>query len=279
MNPLLSRASIALAAAEIRKHYTETPRVAVILGTGLGGLASEIEAAAEIPYKQIPGFPHSTAPAHKGRLLLGNLLGLPCAMLAGRCHFYEGYQLEQLMFPTLVMRELGCQYLIVSNAAGGVNPLYETGDVMLMDDHINLMHFKGSVAVPAASPERVERFQEHLYDRTLLSMAESAAIQEGFIPKRGVYVAVSGPTYETRAEYRLFRRIGGDVVGMSTVPEVLAATSVGMRVMGISTVTNVAKPDAMQTVSSDEVIDVAERVQHKVRSIVRGVIERIAAAD
>lgn len=273
---LLSEESLDNAARFIQSRDATRPRVAVILGTGLGGLASEIEATSETPYQQIPGFPHSTAPAHKGRLLLGNLLGVPCAMLAGRCHFYEGYGLDQLMFPTLVMQRLGAEILIVSNAAGGVNPFYETGDVMLMDDHIQLMYFQHSLKVAAASPERVHRPAEHLYDRELLRMAEASALDAGFIPRRGVYVAVSGPSYETRAEYRLFRRIGGDVVGMSTVPEVLAATSVGMRVLGISTVTNVAKPDAMQTVSSDEVIDVAERVQHKVRAMVRGVIERLA---
>jgi purine-nucleoside phosphorylase len=275
---IISAPLVATAVAAIRQRCDLRPRCAIILGTGLGELADEIETAAAISYKDIPFFPRSTALAHKGLLRLGMLSGVPVVAMQGRCHFYEGYPYEQLMLPTRVMHALGAKTLIVTNAAGGVNPHFTQGDVMAMEDHVNLQ-FARDLAQPLGltineAGRIVQR--KDLYDRQLLEWAAEVARQNNFPLQRGVYVAVTGPNYETRAEYRLFRRIGGDAVGMSTVPEVLAAVSCGMRVLGLSTITNIAKPDALGTVSAEEVVVAAQHVGHRVRQLVRGVLSRMA---
>jgi purine-nucleoside phosphorylase len=238
----------------------------VILGTGLGELADQIDAEATISYREIPGFRRSTALAHKGRLVCGQLGGTPVIAMQGRCHLYEGYSLEQVTLPARVLVALGIETLIVTNAAGGVNPDYLTGDVMLIDDHINLM-WVGGTCLPEAMRSRAR-----LYDADLAAQAEQIARRGDFPLRRGVYLAVTGPSYETRAEYRAFRRMGADCVGMSTVPEVLVAATAGLKVLGLSTITNVARPDAPQTVSAEEVVEVAAAALPKVRAIIQGLV-------
>jgi purine-nucleoside phosphorylase len=257
---------IAAAADAIRRQWSWSARVAVILGTGLGELADEVTGAAMIEY---PGFPRSTALAHKGRLVCGDLGGAPVIMMQGRSHLYEGYSLDDLTLPVRVLAALGVKTLVVTNAAGGLNPDFTIGDVMLIDDHINLMWLRGTAAVDPASPGRVTRPSDRLYDRELAASAVRIARQRDFPLHRGVYVAVTGPSYETRAEYRAFRRIGGDCVGMSTVPEVLAAAACGIRVLALSTVTNIACPDAPKKVTAEEVVAVATIARPRVRAIVQ----------
>jgi purine-nucleoside phosphorylase len=265
--------SFAATIAAIRQQWDCPAKTAVILGTGMGDLADEIAAEATIPYRDIPGFPRSTALAHKGRLVCGRLHGTPVMMLQGRCHLYEGYSLADITLPARVLVALGIETLIVTNAAGGVNPDYCVGDVMLIDDHINLMWLGGTWPVPPEGHTRVARPRVRLYDAGLATQAEQVARRGDFTLRRGVYLAVTGPSYETRAEYRAFRRMGADCVGMSTVPEVLVAAAAGLKVLGLSTVTNVARPDAPQTVSAEEVVEVAATALPKVRAIVHGVVE------
>jgi purine-nucleoside phosphorylase len=257
---------IAAAVSAIRRRWSCPATTAVILGTGLGDLADELGETKAISYSEVPGFPRSTALAHKGRLVCGELGGAPVVMMQGRCHFYEGYSLDDLTLPVRVLAALGINTLIVTNAAGGLNPRFSIGDVMLVDDHINLMWRAGGAGLSERS--RHVRF----YDLDLGDAAQSAARQHNFPLQRGVYVAVTGPSYETRAEYRAFRRLGGDCVGMSTVPEVLAAASCGLAVLALSTVTNVANPDAPKVVSAEEVVEVAAIARPRIEAIVRRVI-------
>lgn len=269
---------VALAAESIRRRWTCAASTAVILGTGLGELADELTAAIAIPYGDIPGFPRSTALAHKGRLVCGELHGSPVVMLQGRCHLYEGYGLDQLTMSVRVLAALGIQTLVVTNAAGGLNPDYSLGDVMLIDDHINLQGIARTCPLDPAALGRATRPQARLYDRGLAQAVEQIARRNDFPLRRGVYVAVTGPSYETRAEYRAFRRLGGDAVGMSTVPEVLTAIGCGLAVLGLSTITNVACPDAPQVVTAEEVVDVARLARPRVRAIVQGLLARQASA-
>jgi purine-nucleoside phosphorylase len=256
----------AAAVAAIRRRWVCPARAAVILGTGLGDLADEIAIEEAIAYRDIPGFPRSTALAHKGRLVCGRIGGNSVLMMQGRCHLYEGYGLADITLPARTLVALGIEALIVTNAAGGVNPDYSVGDVMLIDDHINLMWLRPGVELkPRTRGGR-------MYDAELAGRAEHIARRGDFPLRRGVYLAVTGPSYETRAEYRAFRRLGADCVGMSTVPEVLVATAAGVRVLGLSTVTNVARPDAPQTVSAEEVVEVAATALPKVRAIVHGLV-------
>jgi purine-nucleoside phosphorylase len=261
---------VAAAAGAIRRRWSCSAQTAVILGTGLGELADEVAAAIAIPYSEIPGFARSTALAHKGRLVCGEVGATPVIMLQGRCHFYEGYDLNELTLPVRVLASLGVKTLIVTNAAGGLNPDYAIGDVMLIDDHISLMGLAGTWPLDPRLLDRVSRPRIRLYDADLAASAERTARAGDFPLRRGVYVAVTGPSYETRAEYRAFRRLGGDAVGMSTVPEVLTAAALGLRVLGLSTITNVARPDAPKTVSAEEVVEVAAIARPRVRSIIRG---------
>src|SRR5262245_25933040 len=259
---------IAAAAEAIRRQWSRPANIAVILGTGLGELADEVTSAATIDYRDIPGFPRSTALAHKGRLICGELCGAAVIMMQGRCHLYEGYPLDDLTLPVRVLAVLGVTTLVVTNAGGGLNPDFAIGDVMLIDDHINLMWLRRTAAIDPTSPGRMTRTSSRLYDRELAASAIGTARRHDFPLHRGVYVAVTGPSYETRAEYRAFRRIGGDCVGMSTVPEVLAASACGIRVLGLSTITNVACPDAPKKVTAEEVVAVATIARPRVRAIV-----------
>ncbi len=266
------------AALAVRDHWpVGTPTIGIVLGTGLGELAREIEVQATIPYPEIPHFPHSTVQSHRGQLVCGTLSGQTVMAMEGRFHLYEGYTAAQVTFPIRVMRALGCQTLIVSNAAGGLNPLHSKGDLVVIDDHINLL---GLNPLIGPNDERLgPRFPDLIepYDRKLQDLALKVAIESNIVAHRGVYVAVTGPNLETRAEYRFLRAIGADVVGMSTVPEVLVAVHAGMKVLGFSIVTDLCLPDALEPVKIEEILKVAGEAEGKLRTIVKQVIERMGA--
>ena len=253
----------------IRQVWDATPRFAVILGTGAGHLASEIQAECEISYGNIPHFPRSTALGHVGRLVCGKLAGQPVVAMQGRFHLYEGYAIDVATLPIHVFHRLGVQTLFVSNAAGGINPKFSSGDIMLINSHLDFMFRTSPNLLPAgdfAAPRCLMRSDG--YDMGLIQQALACGRRHGFAIHQGVYAAMLGPNYETRAEYRFLRRIGADVAGMSTVPEVTAATRYGMRVLGLSIVTNVAKPDVLEPTSGEEVINAAEVAAPRLSQIV-----------
>lgn len=263
------------AVAAVRARSGLEPHVAVILGTGLGGLAKEIDVAASIPYPELPHFPIPTVETHSGRLLLGTLGGRNVVAMEGRLHRYEGYSMKEITFPVRVMRLLGAGVLVVSNACGGMNPLWSRGDLMVLDDHINLLGDN-----PLIGPNLDElgpRFPDmsEPYDRELQALAESVALEQGLALRRGVFVAVAGPNLETRAEYRMLRSLGADVVGMSTVPEVIVARHMGMRVLGLSIITDMGLPDALEPVDVPEIIRVAGEAEPKLTALIKGVLARM----
>ena len=265
------------AARTIRDRSPRRPAAAIILGTGLGGLAKEIKTEAVIPYEEIPGFPLSTVEAHAGRLILGTLSGKPVVAMQGRFHRYEGYSLQQVTFPVRVMHALGADTLVVSNACGGMHPLWAPGDLMLIADHINLI---GDNPLIGPHDERLgSRFPDmsQPYDENLRAMARKLALELGITLREGVYVSVTGPNLETRAEYRMLRAMGADVVGMSTVPEVIVAVQEGMKVLGISIITDQCLPDALEPASLEKIIAVANRAEPSLTRLVAGVLERLAA--
>ena len=267
---------IAQAAEVIRSQWTGKPRVGIILGTGLGSIAGQIETEATIDYSSIPHFPRSTAIGHAGQLVCGRLEGVPVAAMEGRFHAYEGYSHRQITFPVRVMKALGAELLIVSNACGGLNPQFRLGDIMVIEDHINLM--LGNPLVGPNGDSLGPRFPDMCrpYDQELIDLALEIARRENFAAHKGVYAAVTGPNLETRAEYRFLRTIGTDAVGMSTVPEVLVAVHGGMRVLGLSVVTDMCLPDALKPARIEEIIKVAAEAEPKLRAIVLGILERIA---
>jgi len=259
----------------VRARWLNPARVGIVLGTGLGALAQEIEPEAIFAYPEIPHFPRSTVESHKGQLVCGRLAGQSVVAMEGRFHLYEGYTAAQVTFPIRVMKELGCRYLIVSNACGGLNPLYRKGDLMVIEDHINLLGYNPLIG---PNDERLgPRFPDMIepYDRALQDLALRVALDEKIPAQRGVYVAVTGPNLETRAEYRFLRAIGADVVGMSTIPEVIVAVHCGLRTLGFSIVTDMCLPDALKPVSIEEIIAVANEAEIKLRTIVRRVLERL----
>lgn len=263
------------AAAVVRTRFDVRPDAAIILGTGLGRLASEVEADVVIDYADIPGFPVPTVESHAGRLLCGTLGGKSVVAMQGRFHRYEGYTLQQVTFPVRVLRALGADTLIVSNACGGLNPLWSAGDLMLIADHINLL---GDNPLIGPNDDRLgPRFPDLSapYDSALRGLARSVASDSKIPLREGVYVAVTGPNLETRAEYRFLRAIGADVVGMSTVPEVLVAIHAGMRVLGLSIVTDMCLPDALEPATIERIIAVANRAEPLLADVVRGVLERM----
>jgi purine-nucleoside phosphorylase len=263
----IQEARVALA-----KRWPGRPKAGIILGTGLGGLAEDIRADVAIPYEEIPHFPVSTVKSHTGRLVCGTLAGQSVLAMEGRLHFYEGYTLQQLTFPVRVMKAMGADVLIVSNACGGMNPQWARGDLMLIEDHINLL---GDNPLIGKNDDRLGvRFPDmsEPYDRGLLALARRIALEERIVAHTGVFVAVAGPNLETRAEYRFLRAIGADVVGMSTVPEVIVGVHSRMRILGLSVITDLCLPDALQPVSLEEVIAVANAAEPKVRTLVRRVV-------
>jgi purine-nucleoside phosphorylase len=262
------------AASVVRKGTALKPEVAIILGTGLGGLANEIAVEASIPYEQIPGFPLSTVESHAGRLLLGRLANRPVVAMQGRFHRYEGYGLPEVTFPVRVMHAMGAGTLIVSNACGGMNPLWAPGDLVLLSDHINLL---GDNPLIGPNDDRLGlRFPDMSapYDPELRAMAREAALELGITLREGVYAAVAGPNLETRAEYRMLRVMGADVVGMSTVPEVIVASHEGMRTVGISIITDQCLPDALEPADISQIIETARRAEPSLTRLITRLVER-----
>ncbi len=259
----------------IRTKSQIKPKAGIVLGTGLGNLARQIEAEVTLSYADIPHFPHSTVETHAGNFVLGKLNGVPVAAMEGRFHAYEGYDPKAITFPIRVMKELGVDTLFVSNACGGMNPQYKQGDIMVIEDHINLLGVNPLVGI---NDDRLgPRFPDMCepYDHELIEQALEIARRENFACHKGVYVAVLGPNLETRAEYRFLRGIGADVVGMSTVPEVLVAVHCGMKVLGLSIVTDMALPDALKPGNVEEIIATANAAEPKLTKIVAGVIANL----
>ncbi|MGQ9574179.1 MAG: purine-nucleoside phosphorylase [Thermoguttaceae bacterium] len=267
-------AQIRQAADAVRSRWPQKAEVGIILGTGLGGLADEIHSELTLEYETIPYFPRSTTVGHTGQLVCGRLADRSVVAMEGRFHAYEGYTYQQITFPVRVMKALGASLLIVSNASGGLNPHFAPGDIVVIEDHINLMN--GNPLVGPNDETLGPRFPDMSapYDRELIDRALLIARQENFVAHKGVYVAVTGPNLETRAEYRFLRLIGADIVGMSTVPEVLVAVHGGMRVLGLSIVTDMCLPDALKPANIAEILAIAAGGEPKLRKIVLGVLTR-----
>jgi purine-nucleoside phosphorylase len=259
----------------IRSKWQGTPSVGIVLGTGLGALAQDIDAEATLSYADLPHFPHSTVTGHAGQLVCGKIGAKTVMAMSGRFHAYEGYSLRQITFPVRVMKSLGCKTLIVSNACGGLNPQFAKGDLMVIEDQINLL---GDNPLIGPNDERLgARFPDmsEPYAKDLIALAQQAAMEEKLALQKGVFVAVTGPCLETRAEYRYLRNIGADVVGMSTVPEVIVGIHSGMKCLGFSVVTDMCLPDALHPVTLEEIIQVANTAEMKLRKIVRRVVEKL----
>jgi len=269
------KAKVDEAGSFLKEKTKITPEVGIILGTGLGALAEEIEQEAVIPYDQIPHFPVSTVESHAGRLIFGKIASKLVMAMQGRFHYYEGYSMQQISFPVRVMKQMGADTLLVSNACGGMNPLYTPGDIMIIDDHINL--FGDNPLIGVNDESFGPRFPDmsEPYTNELILLAEQIALEEKIKIQKGVYVAVSGPCLETRAEYRFLRAIGADVVGMSTIPEVIVAVHSSMRVLGLSVVTDACFPDALEPVDIQKILKVAAEAEPKLTLLMKRVIERM----
>ena len=269
------QAQVEAAAEAIRAVTDAAPRLGTILGTGLGKLAEEIDHHVDIPYDDVPHFPISTVESHHGRLIFGTLRGVPVVAMQGRFHLYEGYTPQQVTFPVRVLARLGVEMLLISNACGGMNPHYRRGDLMLITDHINLQGANPLVGpnVEAWGPRFPDMSEP--YDLGLRHLAEQKALDLGIKLQQGVYVAVTGPNLETRAEYRFLRAIGADVVGMSTVPEVTVARHMNLRVMAISVITDECFPDALEPVTLEHVLEAAAEAEPKLTAVMAAVVEAV----
>jgi len=275
-NPLQqARIQRAQAVAFIKERLPIDPEYLLILGTGLGQLAEEMTVEVELPYEDIPHFPVSTVESHAGKLLIGYLGGKSIMAMQGRFHYYEGYSMNQIAFPVRVAKMLGIQTLLVSNACGGLNPNFERGDIMLINDHINFLG--DNPLIGPNDPDLGPRFPDmsQPYTERLLATAEQVALDAGIKMHQGVYLAVSGPMMETKGEYRYMRQLGADVVGMSTVPEVIAAVHMSMEVLGISVITDECFPDALEPVSLNDVLEAAAMAEPQLTRVVVGVLERL----
>ncbi|MDD3581880.1 MAG: purine-nucleoside phosphorylase [Desulfobacca sp.] len=263
-------------AAFLRSRLGVRPQVGIILGTGYGGLAQHLSVSLSLPYTEIPHFPRPTGPSHAGQLLSGSLGGKAVLVFQGRVHAYEGYALTQVTFPVRVMAALGLKLLIITNAAGGLNPLFQAGDLMLISDHLNLLGDNPLVGYNV--DDWGLRFPDcrAVYDRQLRELAEQVALQLGLRLRQGVYVAVKGPSLETPAETRFLRLIGADAVGMSSVPEAIVALHAGMRILGLSVIANVNLPDAMAPIEISEVIRVVQQAEPLLVRLLVGLLEQIS---
>ena len=270
-----ARIQRAEAVSFIKERLPINPEYLLILGTGLGELAEKMTIELELPYKDIPHFPVSTVESHTGKLLMGYLGGKRVMAMQGRFHYYEGYSMNQIVFPIRVAKMLGIQTLLVSNACGGLNPNFERGDIMLINDHINFLG--DNPLIGANDPDLGPRFPDmsQPYTKHLMVTANQVALDAGIKIHQGVYLAVSGPMLETKAEYRYMRQLGADVVGMSTVPEVIAAVHMGMKVLGISVITDECFPDSLEPVSLDDVLNAAAMAKPQLTRIVVGTLERL----
>ena len=259
----------------IKKITTEEYPFGIILGTGLGGLAKDIDVQHEIEYEDLPHFPLSTVESHHGKLIFGKIGDKNVVAMQGRFHFYEGYSMKQITYPVRVMKFLGVKTLLVSNACGGMNPIYKRGDIMLMVDHINLLGDNPLIGMN--EDELGPRFPDmsEPYDLELIKVAEEVALENKIKVQKGVYVAVPGPNLETKAEYRFLRTIGADVVGMSTIPENIVANHMGLKVLGISIVTDECFPDSLKPVNVEEIISTAMKAEPKMTLIMKEVVKRI----
>ena len=273
MDRTSTQGDIERAVKVIKEKSDIQAQIGIILGTGLGGLAKEIDAESVIPYTEIPGFPESTVEFHAGKLILGTLRGKKVVAMQGRFHFYEGYTMKQITFPVRVMKFLGCEILLVSNACGGINPDFSPGDIMIMKDHINLLGDNPLIGVN--DDELGPRYPDmsEPYSRELISLAEKAASEEKIDIKKGVYAAMTGPSLETAAEYRFLRIIGADVVGMSTIPEDIVAVHMGMKVLGLSVVTDECIPETLKPANIEKIIETAKKAEPVLTRIMKRIIE------
>ena len=273
MTSLMERLKSSL--AEIRKHTDVVPQIGIVLGTGLGGLVDKLDVTVEISYESIPGFQRSTVESHSGKLIFGSINDKQVVAMQGRFHQYEGYSMEEITFPIRLFKLLGVETLLISNAAGGMNPYYKAGDLMLMEDHINLLSDN-----PLIGPNLDElgpRFPDmsEPYSLRLIELAEKIAMENLIRVHKGVYVAVSGPNLETRAEYRMLRQIGADAVGMSSVPECIVARHMGIEVFGISAITDECFPDALKPANVAEIVRIAGIAEPKMTTIMFELIKRL----
>jgi purine-nucleoside phosphorylase len=266
---------LAEAMAFVRTRTTLEPRIGLVLGSGLGAFAKTLEEPTAIPFREIPHFPGSSVSGHQGALVLGRSGSVPVAVMAGRAHYYEGHPLDQVVFPVRVLRGLGAEVLIVTNAAGSVNTGFAPGDLMIIDDHINLI---GNPLIGPNEESLGPRFPDmsDAYDARLRQAAEEACQAAGVTPRRGVYIAMTGPSYETPAEVRMARTLGADAVGMSTAPEVVAARHMGLRVLGISCLTNMAAGVTARKLDHREVLEAGERVKDTLMEVLRRVVQEAA---
>ena len=283
--PMSDQYSLCLAAADfIRKQFPTRPTLGIILGSGLGNFAAQVEDAVTIPYSDIPGWPVSTVAGHSGKLVLGRLEGVNVAVMQGRVHAYEGYGMQEVVFPTRVLGLLGCTGLIVTNAAGGINKTLTQGGLVLLEDHINLTGTNAALgpneAKFACKPEAGQRFfdMSTAYSYRLRKIARVEAAAQGIALPEGVYLAVLGPSYETPAEIRAFRVLGADLVGMSTVHEVIVARHMGLEVLGISLVTNMAAGVLDEAIHHDEVMEVGKRTEAQFTSLLKAIVPPVADA-
>ncbi len=263
------------AKAFIANKIDKTPDVAIILGTGLGGLVGEIDIQHEIPYQEIPHFPVSTVESHAGKLIFGMLGGKQVMVMQGRFHYYEGYSMQQITFPERLMKLFGIETLLISNASGGLNPQYRKGDLMLIDDHINLLGTNPLIGrnLDDFGPRFPDMSEP--YSKELIRKAEEIALEHRIKVQKGSFVALPGPSLETKAEYRFLRATGADAVGMSTVPEVIVAVHQGMKVFGISVITDECFPDALQPISVEEIIAIAAKTEPKLTLIMKELVQRL----
>jgi purine-nucleoside phosphorylase len=267
------------AAREIRSRYSEDVRVGLVLGSGLGAFADELEESVEIPYEEIKGFARSTVEGHAGRLVLGKVEGVPVAVMQGRFHYYEGYEFEEVVFPIRTLGVLGIKSLILTNAAGGINVAFDQGALMVISDHLNLM---GVNPLRGVHDNRFgERFPDmsEVYTRDYQEIAVAEGQAMGLELRRGIYAALSGPSYETPAEIRMMRILGADAVGMSTVPEAIIARQMGIKVLGISCITNMAAGVVGDPINHQEVMETGERVRDTFKELLRRIIPKLVISS
>ncbi len=262
----------------VRSRTTYRPRIGMILGSGLGALAAIVEQATIIPYEDLPNWPLSTVIGHQGHLVVGQLEGQEVAIMQGRVHFYEGYSMAQVTLPVRALQRLGIEILIVTNAAGAINPSFEPGDVMLIKDHLNLIGMAGPNPLRGPNMDDIgPRFPDmsQAYDRTLGQLGRKVAEAENILLQEGVYVGLAGPSFETPADLRFLRMVGADAVGMSTVPEVIVARHGGTRVLGLSGISNKANLDGETVTSHEEVLEAGKKIVPKFTALIRGVLRRL----
>jgi purine-nucleoside phosphorylase len=278
MSEHLTLAQIDQAAEAVRARIVQQPSVGMILGSGLGGLANKVEGAVHIPYPEIPGWPASTVQGHQGRLVIGGLEGQTVLVMQGRAHYYEGYSMPQIGLPVRVMQRLGIGTVIITNAAGSVNPDYSPGDLMLITDHINLIGMAGLSALRGPNLDELgPRFPDmsQVYDRHIGKLARQAAADAGIPLREGIYVCLAGPSFETPADLRFLRMIGADAVGMSTVPEATVARHGGQRVLGISGISNKANLDGETLTTHEEVLAAGDIIVPRLTALIRGILQHL----